>query len=222
MKSSLRAFSVLAGLLAASSVGSAHANVQSFVVDVTFDATGSIGGHSFTGPVFLDLAGQSSGGNTISLTTADAFVTNTVGIPHSYIFSFNVPMQIGLDPTPFAFFGTKAPRADLVHLALTSGDYFALTHIVEGSPVTLGGLGVAVFNNSVSTTDGTLKFSTLTDTLFQYKVGELTVRGNNTGTLNISAVPELSTWMMMLIGFAGIGFTAYRRGKKVSLAGMRT
>jgi choice-of-anchor C domain-containing protein len=34
----------------------------------------------------------------------------------------------------------------------------------------------------------------------------------------VSAVPELSTWAMMLLGFAGIGFVAYRRSKKVQLA----
>jgi hypothetical protein len=27
-------------------------------------------------------------------------------------------------------------------------------------------------------------------------------------------VPEAATWAMMLLGFAAIGFTAYRRGKK--------
>jgi hypothetical protein len=30
-------------------------------------------------------------------------------------------------------------------------------------------------------------------------------------TFNVSAVPEPSTWAMMLLGFAGIGFMAYRR-----------
>lgn len=33
-----------------------------------------------------------------------------------------------------------------------------------------------------------------------------------------SGVPELSTWGMMLIGFATIGFAAYRRAKKATLA----
>src|ERR1035437_2842458 len=33
----------------------------------------------------------------------------------------------------------------------------------------------------------------------------------------ISAVPEPSTWAMMLLGFAGIGFMAYRRKSKPSL-----
>ena len=32
----------------------------------------------------------------------------------------------------------------------------------------------------------------------------------------LSAAPEISTWAMMLIGFAGIGFVAYRRAKKNS------
>jgi hypothetical protein len=32
------------------------------------------------------------------------------------------------------------------------------------------------------------------------------------------AVPETSTWAMMILGFAGIGFVAYRRKNKVALA----
>jgi hypothetical protein len=45
---------------------------------------------------------------------------------------------------------------------------------------------------------------------------------NNGGILldavSISAVPEASTWIMMLIGFAAVGFAAYRRTKKAALA----
>ena len=33
----------------------------------------------------------------------------------------------------------------------------------------------------------------------------------------VSAVPEPSTWAMMLLGFAGIGFMAYRRKSKPAL-----
>jgi hypothetical protein len=32
-----------------------------------------------------------------------------------------------------------------------------------------------------------------------------------------SAVPEPSTWAMMLLGFAGVGFMAYRRKSKPAL-----
>jgi hypothetical protein len=36
-------------------------------------------------------------------------------------------------------------------------------------------------------------------------------------TLTIAAVPEPSTWAMMILGFAGIGFMAYRRKSQPAL-----
>jgi hypothetical protein len=33
-----------------------------------------------------------------------------------------------------------------------------------------------------------------------------------------SAVPENSTWAMMLLGFSGLGYTGYRRAQKVGAA----
>jgi hypothetical protein len=41
---------------------------------------------------------------------------------------------------------------------------------------------------------------------------------SNAGTFS-SAVPEPSTWAMMLLGFAGLGYAAYRRGGKSRLDG---
>jgi hypothetical protein len=34
---------------------------------------------------------------------------------------------------------------------------------------------------------------------------------------NVSAVPEPSTWAMMILGFFGVGFTAYRRNQRPML-----
>jgi hypothetical protein len=34
---------------------------------------------------------------------------------------------------------------------------------------------------------------------------------------NVGGVPEPSTWAMMLLGFAGVGFMAYRRKSKPAL-----
>jgi hypothetical protein len=43
--------------------------------------------------------------------------------------------------------------------------------------------------------------------------------GNNVELeFGVSAVPEPSTWAMLLIGFAGIGFMAYRRKSKPTLS----
>jgi hypothetical protein len=39
----------------------------------------------------------------------------------------------------------------------------------------------------------------------------------DTAELNVAAVPEPSTWAMMLLGFAGVGFMAYRRQSKPAL-----
>ena len=42
------------------------------------------------------------------------------------------------------------------------------------------------------------------------EVGVASQDGINDGTL-ITAVPEASTWAMMILGFCGLGFMAYRR-----------
>jgi hypothetical protein len=34
----------------------------------------------------------------------------------------------------------------------------------------------------------------------------------------VASVPEPSTWAMMILGFAGIGFMAYRRSRKNAIA----
>jgi hypothetical protein len=38
------------------------------------------------------------------------------------------------------------------------------------------------------------------------------------GTFTVSAVPEPSTWAMMILGFVGVGFMAYRRRTAVLVA----
>ena len=40
----------------------------------------------------------------------------------------------------------------------------------------------------------------------------------NLGEPAVVSAPEPSTWAMMLIGFAGLGFVGYRRARAVALA----
>jgi hypothetical protein len=51
--------------------------------------------------------------------------------------------------------------------------------------------------------------------------GSVTTGDSNSGFVNgtfeIAAVPEPSTWAMMILGFAGVGFMAYRRKSKPAL-----
>jgi hypothetical protein len=46
---------------------------------------------------------------------------------------------------------------------------------------------------------------------------ELYPSGEIRGQLGVAAVPEPSTWAMLILGFAGIGFMAYRRKSKPAL-----
>jgi hypothetical protein len=43
---------------------------------------------------------------------------------------------------------------------------------------------------------------------------EILALGGDTGYQFSSAVPEPSTWAMMLIGFAGLGFVGYRQARR--------
>ncbi len=49
--------------------------------------------------------------------------------------------------------------------------------------------------------------------------GMYNVYDGATDTVTLTAVPEVSTWAMLLAGFAGLGFAAYRRtrGRAISL-----
>jgi hypothetical protein len=57
---------------------------------------------------------------------------------------------------------------------------------------------------------------------FAFPLGSLTIPGvyasttGFTATLTVS-VPETSTWAMMLIGFAGLGYTGWRLRRKTAL-----
>jgi hypothetical protein len=58
-------------------------------------------------------------------------------------------------------------------------------------------------------------FTTFTTVAFNSGVGEASA--NVTGNFfYVAAVPEPSTWAMIILGFAGIGFTAYRRKSRLS------
>jgi PEP-CTERM motif len=64
--------------------------------------------------------------------------------------------------------------------------------------------------SSTSTIDPVISFAPGVDT-----TGLTFEFSENVG--NVAAVPEPSTWAMMLLGFAGIGFMAYRRKSKPAL-----
>ena len=48
--------------------------------------------------------------------------------------------------------------------------------------------------------------------------GTYTVNLKSFGGVEISSVPEPSTWAMMLLGFAGLGFVGYRTSRRAAAA----
>jgi hypothetical protein len=99
---------------------------------------------------------------------------------------------------------------------------------------TLGNLGPFALANGVTVTDLHFGLAPGSNGVYYptaqpgHPAGQWTnpdPSGNNPGitsTLNIYAdftapIPEASTWAMMILGFAGVGFMAYRRRNQVSL-----
>lgn len=92
----------------------------------------------------------------------------------------------------------------------------------------LGAPGISsVFSHSISTTND-LGWTTFTGSFVANSTTSLlaftnTVGGGNAGVLldavNVTAaVPEPATWAMMILGFVGVGFVAYRRRNQKPLA----
>jgi hypothetical protein len=87
------------------------------------------------------------------------------------------------------------------------------TFVSGGPSAEYGGTAIAVLGNTVSgqEANGTIRFigtfTSLTWTNPQFEDWY----GFNVGYQ--SAVPEPSTWVMMILGFAGIGFMAFRKRK---------
>jgi hypothetical protein len=103
--------------------------------------------------------------------------------------------------------------------SLGAGQYLILSgtsaNALDGSDIGLGGSVVSLTINGVN--------HTFTDTQ-DILVGSPNGSANETepwtsiGQVSVSSgVPEPSTWAMLLLGFAGIGFMAYRRKNKPAL-----
>jgi PEP-CTERM motif len=79
-----------------------------------------------------------------------------------------------------------------------------------------GGGGLLCFNNSAflcnAGSHSAVDVSIASTSSFILESGNLEI-----GVVGVAAVPEPSTWAMMIVGFAGIGFMAYRRKSTLAL-----
>ena len=192
---------------------------------------------ALAGPVYTFTTSQGiqpSNVGTITLsqvdgTTVDVLVDlNDTSLPlPQYGF-----MNSGGPHTPFAF-TLAGPESGVsaTFLQPSGGTYsfgmFSLS-TTDGGDDPFGTFGISINstagNGSVNAYYGDLEFKVTrtsglsTDDFITnsvaYFAADLT-NGSNTGSqaweTRVSAVPEPSTWAMLVLGFAGVGFMAYRR-----------
>jgi hypothetical protein len=155
---------------------------------------------TFTGSSPSD---QGSGTLVLSLPSfPDNNTINFTSLPNS-IFS-SLTATIGTLPTfnltdaNIAFGGVQGTSSSSIDVAMTE----STTGLATGTPY------LAIFNSVANA--GT------------FQINEVNQGGNfPSGTYTIgspftAAVPEPSTWAMMLLGFVGLGFLAYRRRNQSS------
>ena len=134
------------------------------------------------------------------------------------------PLTQNLDPTyPGTYvyqttFTVAGPVSSLGHLT----GVFAADN--EVSQITLNGVTIYTGPSSASQTSQFASFTAFSDfgnfvtgtNTLQFTVVNFAQNGGNPSGLNVqfgpaTAVPEMSTWLMMLAGFAGLGFAGHRR-----------
>ena len=183
-------------------------NVPNFVYPGSPGGPGTIGSWTFTnGP--LQPSGFPDGG------------AGLVGTPPSAGSSFQGPAA--LSPTQYAFVQDQGALSQTFNSALAGAT--TITFDIAGRGLSgHGSEQVEALLNGVLIGSGTTKDNqpfqlvTLSGTL---NAGSNTLEflGLTTSTdqtaffenVSVAAVPEPSTWAMMILGFAGLGFLAYRR-----------
>jgi hypothetical protein len=117
-----------------------------------------------------------------------------------------------------------SPSGDLKsNVSLSTGSYvvsFWLAGNMRGAPTqtTTIWLGTQSFTLSLASdvpyTPFTHTFTDASGFLSFVESGPASQQGSLLTNVSVSTVPEASTWAMMALGFAGLGFAGYRRAKR--------
>ena len=185
-------------ILAACGVLLSATAAEAAVIDYVFTGTGSgsLDGSAFSDATFT----VTMVSDTSTVTSGGGEFRNDVGtmtfVSGSLSDTITAPLVVENTVSP-GFMGFSQELSPFPDESLTAA-VFETYNLMTALPLTSGGLSVAPA--TFATAGGTLTFDSIAALSFQATGG----------------VPEPSTWAMMLLGFAGLGFLAYR--KRAALA----
>jgi hypothetical protein len=202
------------------SAGVAHAAIY----DTGLGVNGAVDSHwtvAQVGGSFKDDLGLTHAPHAYIATVQPSFPFNDwsapLGSSNWIVPTFNGP-AVSLDPNKDGFFlysqlfsvaagttisGQFLADNDVTKIALFDLNTFKLTMIYNGA-------GEGNFTSPTSFSLGTLSDDHY---VLSFLVDNFRQNGGNPSGLDVSvsAVPESSTWAMMILGFLGVGFMSYRR-----------
>jgi hypothetical protein len=172
---------ILAGLTIA--VGASSPASASVLVDYTLTFTGAVAADDGTGTLVLNLP-----------SFPDSTSFNVSGVPNSLFSS----LTVNIGSTPQITFSNTSTSLGSMTVQGTSSSSLDIALTPNSSSLANGAPLLSLFNGAPDA--GTYQI--------QAKNGGSIASGNFTIAL---AVPEPSTWAMLILGFVGLGFMAYRR-----------
>jgi PEP-CTERM motif len=173
--------------------------------------------NQFSGSVYLPVSSISSVGTTI--------YSFNIAVSHSQAYNLDPAVALGYifntGPNGPNFATVTLPNLGMSHayqlLEFIGGNFVFVQDLAANTLFDFGPGGVNQFE--VLGIDPSLGLDPANSTAF---VTQVTFTGDGTfnGTMTaVTSVPEPSTWAMLLLGFAGLGFMAYRqKAKPASMA----
>jgi hypothetical protein len=138
------------------------------------------------------------GGNSVNLPTSGTVTFNNMDFQVGYNATVAQPGYLYNFTETVTFDGNPAlgsPVTIPFTIDINSQDTITISSTFAGNPFSYGGYQISVNPFTGTFPNGDNQFA-------------LTA---NVTTTNVAPVPESSTWAMMILGFLGVGFMAYRR-----------
>jgi hypothetical protein len=166
--------------------------------NTNYYAVNNFNGWTFAGGAYLaeqtNPAGVTTGNGALLLNENGGVGTNIVGLVVGQKYDISLLL-----------WGDNRPGQPYV-FNISIGPNSWTTPGVDGNP----GSNLGTIENYVFTATGTSETLKLSQ-------GSATEASPIVDNISIAAIPEPSTWAMLLLGFAGVGFMAYRRKSKPAL-----